>query len=83
MISREGWTHLTAAQNMSWGMGRKGGKTATHCQAEIARETGAWEHARWDLQAQLYKMEKESIICMMGKATEESLGLLGNLFSLE
>lgn len=64
-------------------MGRKGEKTAIHCQAEIARETGAWERARWDLQAQLCKMEKESIICRVRKATEESLGLLGNLFSLE
>lgn len=68
MISREGWAYLTAAQNMSWGMGRKGGKTAIRCQAEIARETGAWERARWDLQAQLCKIEKESIICRVGKA---------------
>lgn len=57
------------------------GKIAVYCQAEIALETGAWEHARWDLQAQLCKMEKEAIFCRVGKATEESSGVQCGLLS--
>lgn len=80
---REGSAHLTAAQNMSWGMGGQAGKIAVHCQAEIALEIGAWEHARWDLQAQLCKVKKEAIFCRAGKATEETSGVQRDLLSSE
>lgn len=64
-------------------MGGQAGKIAVHCQAEIALEIGAWEHARWDLQAQLCKVEKEAIFCRAGKATEESSGVQRDLLSSE
>lgn len=58
---------------MSWGMGGEAEKIAVHCQAEIALETGAWECARQDLQAQSCKVKKEVIIWKIGKITEEQL----------
>lgn len=64
-------------------MGGEAGKIAVHCQAEIALETGAWERARWDLQAPLCKMEKEAIFCRVGKATEDSSGVPCDLLSSE
>ena len=64
-------------------MGVEAGKIAVHCQAEIALETGAWERARWDLQAQLCKVEKEALFCRVGKATEESSGVQCDLLSSE
>lgn len=65
------------------GDGRGSRKNSVHCQAEIALETGAWECARWDLQAEPCKVKKEVILYSVGKATEDILGVQCGLLSSE